>query len=285
MYDYEGETSNEATNQSLAASNLSYKSFSGQISATANPVDVPALVSLPQRWCTGENLAGPEIVYTLVPNSVYKYAIYIEGKYQRMLVGILRMQGYGNNVGVDELDNNLEVVKRGPVSDTNYTEVYQEVHAALQAKVKEALQLPFVENPAEYRKLRSVGPLKKKNDSRGVGPDTTATAGEGHFCQHAHRFPVQVHRHDDHALCGTVRCDRLHMRLNETRDTYELCRCLESTSLPKAESVSLFAQVTHLSVSVRGEENATRSDANAGAHVRYCANCLAIRDNVPVASK
>lgn len=283
MYDYEGETSNEATNQSLAASNLSQKSFSGQISATANPVDdVPALVSLPQRWCTGENLAGPEIAYTLVPNSVYKYAIYIEGKYQRMLVGILRMKGYGN-VGVDEQDNNLEVVKRGPVSDSNYTEVYQEVHAALQAKVEDALQLPFVENPAEYRKLRSVGPPKKKNDSRGVGPDTTATAGEGHFCQHAHRFPVQVHRHDDHALCGAVRCDRLHMRLNESSDTYELCRCLESTSLPKAESVSLFAQVTNLSVS-GGDENATRSDANAGC-ARYCANCLAIRDNVPVTSK
>jgi len=287
MNDYDGETSNEATNQSFFSVKSPEKAgLSPNTAARAVSVAVPPLKSLSQRWCTGENIAGPEIVYTAVPNSVYKHAIYLEGKYQVMLTAVLRMQGYGGNVGgADELDYNLEVIKR-PVCEENFTDAYQAVHAALQAKVQAALQVPVVESPAEYRKLRSEGRFaqpdeavpaaaKKRKDSRGamVGPDTTANA-DSQFCQHAHRFPVQVQRHDDACLVSETRCDHLHMRLNEEKDTYELCRCLES-AVASAAPVSLFAAVT------KEKENANAARSNTTGSVPYCANCQAVRDNLP----
>jgi len=283
MYDYDGETTNEATNLSFSSESpkkggLSRNSAAVATTLVSRKADVPLMTSLPQRWCTGENLTGPEIIYTNVPNSVYKHTIYMEGKYQIMLVGILRMQGYGNNVGIDELYDNLEVIKR-PVSEATYKDIYQEVYDILQAKIQAALQVPVVESPTEYRKLHSEGKflstneavpasVKKNKDSRGavVCPHTTSRA-DSLLCQHAHRFPVKVSRHDDHCLGEQVRCDHLHMRHLDGRDEYELCHCLTGLA-PSSTPVSLFAHVTN--------ENAAASNA---ADLPYCANCQAIKDN------
>ncbi len=239
MFDYEGETSNEATNDSHLYLQKKVPKKSENTS-----VEVPNLRNISQRWCTGEALCGPEIEYKNVPGSVYKYAIFIEGKYQKLLVGVLRMTGYEFND-----DSILEVTKIA-FTEQSYENVYGDVYESIQLYIKAALNQPNVCDPTEYRKLRAEGKI------------SSAKPVERGECRHAHRFPVKRFRYDECKAIDKTKCDRLHMRLDERTDSFVLCRC--------GSQKSLFSHIKGMNENCSGHNSLEE----------LCANCAAISKNL-----
>ena len=248
---------------------------------------IPIQSTLSNRWATGESISGQNVSYTSVGLN-FKSSIYIEGKYCKTLVGILRLDGFNNTDGED---NNLEVVRKvfNINSTDSYNDAYTFVYTQLQNKIQEALLFgKGVENPSAYYDARDKFLAMSHNnnrkrkpsngDSRGakVGISTIDSVHDDLLpCRHAHRFPVQRGGHFDHELIGKIKCDGLHLIYieddNSNEGKYELCDkecCRKNT-----HNDSLFSHIKNIGVL---DENIQDNSQN----LPYCQSCQAIKESL-----
>ncbi len=304
--DYDGETTNEASNLSMKGVPGSPLKRNQQDLFTKEVEELKR--TLPITWSTGEVIAEETskglINWDLVNSegSSFKASVIIEGKYHKMLKGLLRLKGYDRDEG--DISCDLEIVRK-PLERGEYEKMLDELSSLLEI----ASAQTEIKTPSEYHRMHRENKLTgnyNKNDTchhaspkkktKIPQPENTGACGSTHI------FPVLTHSHDDVSHVGKVRCEGLHMRFDESLKEPGFVLCGGECASEKVRnfqekeekegryeaSNGLFATVTvgakSSKTSKKPVHNVSNSKGKGGGEREngwpMCASCAAIKENL-----
>ena len=231
---------------------------------------VKALASMPTAWNTGEAItSGNSIKWlSMLPGSVYEYSEFVEGKYYPQLCYIVRLKGVQTGFISSDGEQYLEAIKVSCVdikADPSKFAAYVQKKEILIAEMCKPARADMDE-VGKHVKVQY--PVHQK---------FFGYRGDGR-CAHAHVNPVTK---NNKSTSGSIKCDHLHMRWNETEDVWELCNCCCSSS-NRADDTSIFSLVTGGgAAAARRGSNSSNSGDNAQGDdgAEYCVSCKCLRDN------
>ena len=164
--EYDGETTNEASNLSFKTPNSPLKRKAKnveEVGVRVLSIEEVAKV-LPTLWSTGEVIVDQtsqgminwEMIVPAAKGSLFKASIFIEGSCFKMLKGVMRLKEYDedcklkNESGEKTILADLEV-RRKPLVEGSYEELVEELTSLL---VNADRFKSAIETPADYHKLR-----------------------------------------------------------------------------------------------------------------------------------
>jgi hypothetical protein len=236
---------------------------------------VKALASMPTAWNTGEVItSGTSIKWSNVsPGSVYEYSEFVEGKYYPQLCCIVRLKGVQTGFISSDGEQYLEAIKvpcEDIKADPSKFAAYVQKKEILIAEMCKPARAD-VDEVGKHIKVQYPTHIKGMQKFFGFH-------GDGR-CAHAHLSPVTK---NNKSTSGSIKCDHLHMRWNETEDVWELCHCSSSNSRKRAaDDASVFSLVTSGAAAARGGSNSSNSGDNdqGDEGAEYCLSCKCMRDN------
>ena len=131
---------------------------------SSSSVPIPTFEGLASFFETGEqiNVNATSIIWNKVPGTNFIWSIFRKGKYCQSLVGVLRIEGFGNTTHGE--DNNLEVIRKvlgntDGEAQAAFPDCYRLVYTEMEHKIQLAVTHAICITPQDYFAIKKSGAL------------------------------------------------------------------------------------------------------------------------------